>query len=1164
MPLLTNAFTGKLNLDRQQYRVPEADWLDALNVIRDSEGDGQDIVVANVPGNKWVLYGLPPGVNKCIGQYSDKVRNRVYMFIWNDINYDTILYYDRVTDTITSLITNLVDTNGVDVLNFNPSKRVNHVDIIYRDDVGDLLYWTDGENAPREINVTTINNGTYTYIKDSYIEVAKRPPQYQLTCAYGSDTTKNANNLRRALFMFTVRWHCDDYSYTTFSTYSKVPLPVGFYGSDNDIDNTNNNFITVNYSTGDENVSKIEIAVRISDGNLWSDFVTAVILDKAALNIPDNDVGQYLFYNDNTFPPIPLAEQQELFDWVPQKADTQALANGSTPIYGAITEGYNNIAQNDLDVTITVANKTNIPPDGSSSPSLTYTQIAAATFHFTVGSLVPVGTNYKVYIFFNGNPMIGETFGVRLVANYTSIGGDTATTVAAALYAQFNSYPSVPTIIGSYAAESWNSNFTYAGAYVFSIQVIPGIPAGDTISTEKTWLWDCNYIYGLVYFDNQNRDMPGVTTFTNPTDSDNDFAVTTPSFSEVGGVPQTPVISAAINHLPPAGAVSYCWVRRRATYGDFLMYETADFQEDADFYYFCLNNVKLYHDKNSQFIYSSDTGLTLTSETRIKIIAGITTDAYNGDIFNEDYLILGTVVRTYTSGSSPDNDYTYIKVKRPATPPSPAYTMSMLVMVYQPLRNPTTEAGAVFYEWGELYDIYELSGVNYHRGKDQDQTASQPATFTWEEGDVYYHERTMYRQLLSDPFGEDTVPIMDANFSDFFSSAVNDNGRPQVIEVNALQAFLPALVRFGNSYQSDTTINQTNRFYFDNFDEYDRSNGAIRKMFIEGRQLYCFQQFDIGVVPVLTQVVENISGNPLQANSQTLLNKVMYPYKGKYGIGDVPESFAYGKGAKYGLDNNKGVYWRLSQDGLTPLSVLYECNNFFVTKSKSYNDAFNNGYAATGQVYSGNPTIYGTYNEYTNHAIIAFEEINRYDVDGNLIFHQDPYTITFNEVRNSMEGFESFMSYHPEMMGCLNNLLFTFKNGQFWKHEDSEYCNFYGNQYGASIQPIFNGSPGMKKTYISVTQYANTVWPCTEIKTQLNTYGSVPQRSLLVAQDFKFLEGDYNSSFRRDINSPGGLVNGWPMRGNWMTIKLELSQTPDFVFLNAVSVKYINSPLNNS
>jgi hypothetical protein len=65
-----------------------------------------------------------------------------------------------------------------------------------------------------------------------------------------------------------------------------------------------------------------------------------------------------------------------------------------------------------------------------------------------------------------------------------------------------------------------------------------------------------------------------------------------------------------------------------------------------------------------------------------------------------------------------------------------------------------------------------------------------------------------------------------------------------------------------------------------------------------------YQQFDVGVVPVLTQIVRDTAGNPLEANSDILLNKIMYPYGGRFGIGDVPESFAYGKSGKYFIDSS--------------------------------------------------------------------------------------------------------------------------------------------------------------------------------------------------------------------------------------------------------------------
>ena len=1237
MSIINRVFNGKLNLDVQNYRVPQGDYVDALNITRDSPGEGQDIVVTNIVGNVSIVYSLPSGTNKVIGKFPDKIRNRVYYSVWNSNDFDLWLYYDGDSDTIVKLIENITDTDGDDVLAFDPSYKINHIDIIYSDTNGDMVLYTDGLNTPRKFNVEHIINGDYTSIKRSFIEVAKTPPLGPPSCVYGTDTTLNSNSLRRKLFMFAYRFQYDDYEKTSFSTFSKIPLPIGYYGSDNDTDNTNNNFITLTVETGEQNVIAVEIMMRYNIGDAWSDFVQVISLNKEQLNIPDNSNYDYLFYNDNIYPPVTDGIQYvdgvqviPLFDWVPQKAYNQALANGSNIVYGAITEGYNNIPINELDVTITAENVTNSPPD-TDPPSITYIQVAQE-FTFTVNGSVPTGTNYKIYIFFNGNPSLGQTFGVRLVAEYTSIGGDTVNDVASNLYNDMNSFSANPSIIASGPfANSWNVNFGSSGSYVFSIQTVAGSGGGNSISTEKVWMWDANYIFGQVYVDEQNRDMPGVTTFTNPTDSDNDYSVTTPTFSEDGGTPQTPVISAEVNHVPPTGSTKYYWVRRRQTYANFLQYMICDFQEDTDFMYFCLASIEQYKADNSQFIYGT---APITNESRIRVMAGITADAYNGDVWstNNDYQILGTVIKTLSGGVSPDDDRTFIKVTKPTTSISPAYTNHMLVMVYTPLANPTSAGESVYWEWGEAYGTYTgytiaysgltltfeigetitggisgatgivvgddsgqlgisdltgtfqngetitggtsgatatldsiSSGALYHRGMDQDQTSFQPATFTWEEGDVYFHDRSMYDGLIgSPPYSTETVPVMDANWSDFFDSAVNDNGRAQVIEVNAQQVYNPVLIRFGGSYQSGTTINEINKFYFEDFQEADRGWGDIRKLYIRNRYMYVYQKFKVGVVPILLQIVRDTEGNPLEANSDILLNKINYPYNEDVGIGDIPESFASDKDAMYGADDYKGVVWRLSQDGFTILSVLYECNSFFVTRLPNYRKSLNNGNPPSGGVYTGDPTVYGAFDANTNKYIIALEEINRYDEDGGLIFNQAAATLSFNEVRNPMEGFESPLSYLPESMTCLDTTFISFKDGVFWKHGTfATRCNFYGVQYDAFITVVFNDNSLQKKSWLSVAELADDIWECPSISSNVISQNSQNQESKLLRQNFRLLEGDYHASFLRDINSIGGWINGSFLKGNYLVVKFMKRNANELVYLNGVSVFFKDSPLTN-
>jgi hypothetical protein len=178
-----------------------------------------------------------------------------------------------------------------------------------------------------------------------------------------------------------------------------------------------------------------------------------------------------------------------------------------------------------------------------------------------------------------------------------------------------------------------------------------------------------------------------------------------------------------------------------------------------------------------------------------------------------------------------------------------------------------------------------------------------------------------------------------------------------------------------------------------------------------------------------------------------------------------------------------------------------------------------------------------------------------------LIFHQDPYTISFDEVNNN---FESFYSYFPEYYGCLNTKLFSFYNGQIYAHNnDSTYCNFFGGQFSASITTVFNQANINKKTWISMAQTANSVWICPIIYTQMISHDAVRQESELLEADFSILESTYNASFLKDKNSAGGLIEGDSLKGGYIVVKFQNTSADSFVYLNNVGIKYIDSPLNN-
>lgn len=1194
MPVSIKDFSGRLNLDDSAYVLPKGDFVGALNITRDQVTGQNDLVISNIKGNRIVSFNLPSGTNKVIGAKGDVLRGKIYIFIYNSNGKHTILQYVDSTRTITKLLQSITDSDGVDILAFSVSDKINHIGIIHRDDdEGDLVLWTDGVTSPKKINVKHLLDGDYSIVKLPFIEAAKAPFLSPPAVAYGSDPDRSANSLRKKLFQFSARPQYDDFEKATFSAYSKVPLPNGYYGSDNDIDNTKNNFITVSVETGDVNVIAIEVMVRFSIGDdNWSDWLLAAALNKEQLGIPDNTTYDFLFYNDAVYYPIDPEESDPLFDWLPRKAKAQCLPNGNVVAYGAITENFDNIPINELDVTITTENIKNVPPDADPA-ALTYYQ-SGNTWTFTVSGAVPVGTRYRIIAIVGGTSV--------MFADYTSVGGDTTADVADGLrnyiIANYAGYAGSITLNSFLVVPPGDPSFR-----VIQIFVDAGTSAGS-ISTEKTWLWDANYIFGIVYVDEQNRDMPGVTTFANPTDVDNDFVVTTDSFSLDSTDVETPVISAEINHLPPAGAVKYYWVRRRQTYGNFLFYETCDYQSDSDYLYFCLANIEQFKEDNSQFIYGA---APIASDSRIKVIAGITSGNYDGDVWNQDYEILGTVTRTLTSGTSPADDKTFIKVKKPTASISPAYKVNMLVMVYTPLANPTELSDSVYWEWGEAYDIYTgraltygtLAGgtfdegetitggtsgatavvvtdngttamsiksivgtfvvgetitggtsaatavlatigaaINYHAGMDKDQTEGQAAEFTWEEGDVYFHTRKMYDQIRVLPYSMDDMNIMDANFSDFFSSAVNDNGRGHVIEVNAKDTYNPVLVRFGGAYQNGTSVNNLNKFLAENFDEYDRNYGDIFILDVIGSYMKVGQRFKIGNVPILLQIIRDSNANDTLGTSDQLLNKIVY-YNGDYGVGDCPEAWAGNNFTRYFVDNNRGVVCRLSQDGVTPISILYKINSWATEKLPLRGGAYK---------------VYGAFDSHTNKYIMALEATLT-----------DPaYTMAFDEVRNAFEGERSFQ---PEWMVSLGTLFCAFKSGQLWTFDSPDKWNhFFGVQYPSSITGVFNDQPLIKKVFNSIGyQSDSNVWESPTLgdiaTNSFNTQTGLQQQSKLSAKLVDYdRDGQYwYAALLRDANSMTNpnvaLYEGDFLAGTNLTVKFSYTGNK-FAWLFAPYVTY--------
>lgn len=154
-------FVGGVNGDDTDVLIQPNEYLNALNVRFATTENGKVGEISNVEGNvlkaqtidaqgQKVAWSLPAGTNTTIGAIEDTPNKRIFFFNKNvnvvngvEVHNDGIYCYDADTDTVYNV---LLSDQVKDGLNF--SEDIHSIAVI-----DNLLYWTDGVNPQRRINV---------------------------------------------------------------------------------------------------------------------------------------------------------------------------------------------------------------------------------------------------------------------------------------------------------------------------------------------------------------------------------------------------------------------------------------------------------------------------------------------------------------------------------------------------------------------------------------------------------------------------------------------------------------------------------------------------------------------------------------------------------------------------------------------------------------------------------------------------------------------------------------------------------------------------------------------------------------------------------------------------------------------------------------------------
>ena len=959
---------GGLNKDADDNFLKPNEWKSALNVRVTDRLDNTDGVISNIKGNNLVTFNLPVGgTNKCIGSYANETTGKLYSFIWNSEGYHTITEYDPTAGTITKVLQSKTDTDNVDILNFQEYELINGVGIVG----GNLLYWTDGYNPPRNIDIDKAKSTSGWYTSSVSISLAKQPPQILIDCLYANDpsTSTSSNRLKNQLFQFRYLYTYLDGSRSAWSSCSEVPLPNLEISNSVNTSAYRNNHIDLQFDVGTQYVKSIEIGAQVkgvATSGGTQDWFSILTVDRSiAISSPEyqynslDNSAKFSFYNDGLYQSIDILEIDLPYDYVPLVSKTLDIVNGNVLVVGNNREGYDNI---DIDVDLSVTYE-----EIDTVDRLTYTNFAR------VGD--------TDYIQFCGVPVEGDVVNWHYSAGDPPIGYNLSYTVSS------NDSGSLIGFADSFGNNvQTNSTWNYLGYQqvsggclkleferpdeeTFTLSVSSIVLNSAFNNSSPGYKTNSKYQFGIVYYDEFNR-----STYVQTEPS---LITATSSWGASEG--KSPLINWTINHSAPTSFTKYQWVRtEQLTHKNFLFWSASSVTanpQNSDFYDLNINSFNVYNQKYTDSILSYE----YTPGDRCTIHKDNATWKTGYDVSVINYSASAgvlTIQKKDVLNAGGDG---------------------ILLEIYTPKTRANQPTEQFFYEFGEVYSC--SGGVH----------SVTSGTFT--QGDIYVKGRVIS--------GASATVLEDPNFSDFYISNYSSNGRTNIYAPQAKQLTLPTDIRFSDTYVPNTNINGLSRFYGDAFETYDRVNGSIQKLAVRDNYLMTFQELKTGYIPILQSIIEDQgAGDPNVAISNKLLNKIRY-FAGDYGIGTHPESFARFAGTMYFADPNRGQVLKLTS-GLQPIGVIgmdsYFTEKLTELKTKTngkangsydpYNDEYVLSFRAT--------TTSSTFDE-----TIAFsEQINRWtsfysfvpDV-GSYIFNQyityrngQLYTQNTNTTYNTFYG----------------------------------------------------------------------------------------------------------------------------------------------------------------
>lgn len=348
---IQNLFTsGKMNKDLDERLLPQGEYRDALN-IKVANSNGSDVgAIENALSNE-ALTSLDFGANPtCIGAVSDDKNRNIYWFVKSD----TGSYIAEYSEFKNSSAFVLKDTRATSVLNFKRHKMITGVNVLINDnDSKAYIYWTDGLNPPRYLEVEEAKAYGENNFEEDDISVIKAPSRVEPSVSLSNSDAIDDNYIEDKLFTFAYRYKYKDNKYSVLSPFSQVaffPNKDTFNDAPYDVYAMTNKYNTINVSYNSGSKRVLEVEVYAKEEGVQNLYLIGKF-NKQEEGFLDNSNYNIKFQNNKIYRVLDENQFNRVYDNVPLKAYAQDFI-GNRLVYGNYEENYNITESIDIDLEI--------------------------------------------------------------------------------------------------------------------------------------------------------------------------------------------------------------------------------------------------------------------------------------------------------------------------------------------------------------------------------------------------------------------------------------------------------------------------------------------------------------------------------------------------------------------------------------------------------------------------------------------------------------------------------------------------------------------------------------------------------------------------------------------------------------------------------------------